>query len=125
MQSIIHFNFCFQLKFYCLFENVKRVYHYIVIDRSMYGEKAMKLPERTNENTGTYANGCVEVTKELGVGSVNLWSKMQETQGWQKKFLRLVKEIIILIKIKRYKAYFLLSEIYIVKKVCFLGTKSD
>ncbi|KAL4559719.1 hypothetical protein LXL04_031864 [Taraxacum kok-saghyz] len=55
--------------------------------KSMYGEKAMKLPERTNENTGIYANECVEVAKELGVGSVNLWSKMQETQGWQKKFL--------------------------------------
>ncbi|KAI3737324.1 hypothetical protein L2E82_27322 [Cichorium intybus] len=55
--------------------------------KSLYGEKAMKLPERTNEVTGTYANGCVEVAKELGVDSINLWSKMQETQGWQKKFL--------------------------------------
>ncbi|KAM0035098.1 putative GDSL lipase/esterase, SGNH hydrolase superfamily [Helianthus debilis subsp. tardiflorus] len=54
---------------------------------SPHGEKAMKLPERTNEVTGIYANGCVEVAKELGVSSVNLWSKMQETQGWQKKFL--------------------------------------
>lgn len=50
----------------------------------------MKIPERTNEVTRTYANGCVEVAKELGVASVNIWSKMQETQGWQKKFLRLV-----------------------------------
>ena len=56
----------------------------------MYGEKAMKLPERTNEVTGDYANGCVEVAKEFGVSSINLWSRMQETQGWQKKFLRLV-----------------------------------
>ncbi|PWA58228.1 SGNH hydrolase-type esterase superfamily protein [Artemisia annua] len=55
--------------------------------KSMYGEKAMKLPERTNEVTGDYANGCVEVAKEFGVSSVNLWSRMQETQGWQKKFL--------------------------------------
>nr|XP_043635717.1 GDSL esterase/lipase At5g62930 [Erigeron canadensis] len=54
---------------------------------SVYGEKAMKLPERTNEAAGTYANGCVDVAKELGVSSINLWSKMQETQGWQKKFL--------------------------------------
>ncbi|CAN1347741.1 GDSL esterase/lipase At5g62930 [Linum perenne] len=30
---------------------------------------------------------CVELAKELGVLSVNLWSKMQETEGWQKKFL--------------------------------------
>ncbi|XP_071733341.1 GDSL esterase/lipase At5g62930 [Rutidosis leptorrhynchoides] len=55
--------------------------------KSVYGEKAMKLPERTNEVTGTYANGCVEVAKELSVSSINMWSKMQETQGWQKKFL--------------------------------------
>ncbi|KAK1427646.1 hypothetical protein QVD17_16337 [Tagetes erecta] len=55
--------------------------------KSVYKEKAMKLPERTNEVTGTYAKECVEIAKELGVHSVNLWSKMQETQGWQKKFL--------------------------------------
>ncbi|KAL8261048.1 hypothetical protein R6Q59_025097 [Mikania micrantha] len=55
--------------------------------KSVYGEKAMKLPERTNEVAGNYANECVDVAKELGVPSVNLWSKMQETQGWQKKFL--------------------------------------
>ncbi|KAI7753169.1 hypothetical protein M8C21_021554 [Ambrosia artemisiifolia] len=51
---------------------------------SVHGEKA---PERTNEVTGNYANGCVEVAKELGVSSVNLWSKMQATQGWQKKYI--------------------------------------
>ncbi|CAN1347739.1 GDSL esterase/lipase At5g62930 [Linum perenne] len=54
---------------------------------SVYGEKAMELPERTNEMTGVYARHCVELAKELGVLSVNLWSKMQETEGWQKKFL--------------------------------------
>ncbi|KAK1427649.1 hypothetical protein QVD17_16340 [Tagetes erecta] len=54
---------------------------------SVYGEKATKLPERTNEAAGSYAKECVEVAKELGVSSVNLWSKMQETHGWQKKFL--------------------------------------
>ena len=59
-------------------------------DRSSYGEKAMKLPERTNEAAGDYANGCIEVAKEVGVSSINLWSKMQETEGWQKKFLKLV-----------------------------------
>ncbi|PWA87997.1 SGNH hydrolase-type esterase superfamily protein [Artemisia annua] len=48
---------------------------------------AMKIPERTNEVTGDYANGCVEVATEFGVSSINLWSRMQETQGWQKKFL--------------------------------------
>lgn len=55
--------------------------------RSLYGEKAVKLPERTNEVTGVYAKQCVELAKELGLPSINLWSKMQETEGWQKKFL--------------------------------------
>lgn len=57
-------------------------------NRSMYGDKAMKLPERTNEVTGEYAKQCVELARELGLPSINLWSKMQETEGWQKKFLR-------------------------------------
>ncbi|KAK7389080.1 hypothetical protein VNO78_23912 [Psophocarpus tetragonolobus] len=54
---------------------------------SLYGENASKLPERTNEVTGQYANACVEIAKEMGVWYINLWSKMQETDGWQKKFL--------------------------------------
>ncbi|KAH9624560.1 hypothetical protein KSS87_000714 [Heliosperma pusillum] len=56
--------------------------------RSLYGEKAMTQPERTNETTGEYAMLCVSLAKELGVPHVNLWSKMQETEGWQKKYLR-------------------------------------
>lgn len=56
--------------------------------RSLYGEKAMKLPERTNEVTGFYAKQCIELAKELGIPYINLWSKMQETDGWQKKFLK-------------------------------------
>ncbi|MBA0773792.1 hypothetical protein Gotri_009045 [Gossypium trilobum] len=56
--------------------------------RETYGEKATTLPERTNETTGGYAKGCIELAGELGVRSVNLWSKMQETDGWQKKYLR-------------------------------------
>ncbi|KAL1333959.1 hypothetical protein HN51_062823 [Arachis hypogaea] len=55
--------------------------------KSLYGENAMKFPERTNEVTGQYASACVETAKEIGVFSVDLWSKMQETDGWQKKFL--------------------------------------
>ncbi|XP_057479979.1 GDSL esterase/lipase At5g62930-like [Actinidia eriantha] len=55
--------------------------------RSLYCDKAMELPERTNEVTGVYATRCVELAKELGLPSINLWSKMQETEGWQKKFL--------------------------------------
>nr|GEV43460.1 GDSL esterase/lipase At5g62930 [Tanacetum cinerariifolium] len=60
---------------------------------SSYGEQAMKLPERTNEAAGDYANGCIEVAKEVGVSSINLWSKMQETEGWQKKFLSPVNNL--------------------------------
>ncbi|PON35186.1 Lipase [Parasponia andersonii] len=56
--------------------------------RSLYGEKARELPERTNEVTGLYAKQCIELAKEMGLRSIDLWSKMQETQGWQKKFLR-------------------------------------
>ncbi|KAF7838322.1 GDSL esterase/lipase [Senna tora] len=55
--------------------------------QSLYGENARKLPERTNEVTGQYAKACVETAEELGVRFINLWSKMQETDGWQKKFL--------------------------------------
>lgn len=58
--------------------------------RSMYGDKASPLPDRTNEVTGTYADQCVALANELDLPSINLWSKMQETQGWQKKFLRFV-----------------------------------
>ncbi|XP_010248505.1 PREDICTED: GDSL esterase/lipase At5g62930-like isoform X2 [Nelumbo nucifera] len=54
---------------------------------SVYGKKTMELPERTNEMAGVYAMQCVELAKELGLPSINLWSKMQETEGWQKKFL--------------------------------------
>ncbi|XP_071902175.1 GDSL esterase/lipase At5g62930-like isoform X2 [Coffea arabica] len=56
--------------------------------RALYGEKAMKLPERTNETAGLYAEKCVELARELDLPSINLWSKMQEMDGWQKKFLR-------------------------------------
>lgn len=50
----------------------------------------MELPERTNEVTRLYAEQCVELAKEMGLRSVDLWSKMQETEGWQRKFLRFV-----------------------------------
>uniref|UniRef100_A0A2P2ISS6 Uncharacterized protein MANES_06G105700 n=2 Tax=Rhizophora mucronata TaxID=61149 RepID=A0A2P2ISS6_RHIMU len=55
--------------------------------KSMYGEKAMEFPERTNEAAGVYARQCVELAKDLGIHSVDLWSKMQETEGWEKRFL--------------------------------------
>ncbi|XP_074284382.1 GDSL esterase/lipase At5g62930-like isoform X2 [Silene latifolia] len=55
--------------------------------RSLYGEKAMTQPERTNEASGKYATLCVSLAEELGVPYVNLWSKMQEADGWQRKYL--------------------------------------
>ncbi|XP_058733675.1 GDSL esterase/lipase At5g62930-like isoform X2 [Vicia villosa] len=54
---------------------------------SLYGDNASKLSERTNEVTGQYAKACVETAKEMGVPYIDLWSKMQETDGWKKKFL--------------------------------------
>ncbi|KAK4264344.1 hypothetical protein QN277_025538 [Acacia crassicarpa] len=55
--------------------------------RSLYGDNASELSERTNKVTGEYAKACIETAEELGVRFINLWSKMQETDGWQKKFL--------------------------------------
>ncbi|KAF3334685.1 GDSL esterase/lipase [Carex littledalei] len=56
--------------------------------KSLYGEKARKLPERTNEVTGTYARQCVELAEEMQIPCIDTWSVMQQTEGWQKSFLR-------------------------------------
>lgn len=50
----------------------------------------MDLPERTNEVTELYAKQCIALAQEMGLRSIDIWSKMQETEGWQKKFLRFV-----------------------------------
>ncbi|XP_042498009.1 GDSL esterase/lipase At5g62930-like [Macadamia integrifolia] len=55
--------------------------------RSVYGEKAVEVPERTNEMAGVYAKQCVELARELGLPSIDLWSRMQETEEWRKKIL--------------------------------------
>ncbi|CAL5052327.1 unnamed protein product [Urochloa decumbens] len=55
--------------------------------RSMYGENARKLPERTNEMAGVYAGQCIELAREMHIPCVNIWSKMQETKGWQTLYL--------------------------------------
>ncbi|XP_062211441.1 GDSL esterase/lipase At5g62930 isoform X2 [Phragmites australis] len=55
--------------------------------RSLYGENARKLPERTNEMAGVYAGQCIELAKEMHIPCINIWSKMQETEGWQKLYL--------------------------------------
>ena len=60
--------------------------HYL--HRTLYGEDAREEPERMNEVTGVYAKKCIELAEEMGLHSINLWSKLQETEGWQKKFLR-------------------------------------
>lgn len=62
----------------------------------------MKECERTNEAAGAYAKQCIELAKDMGVYSIDLWSKMQEIKGWQKTCLRFVplkKTETILIKL--------------------------
>lgn len=56
--------------------------------RSLYGEEARKLPERTNEMAGVYASQCIELAREMNIHCIDIWSKMQETAGWQKLYLR-------------------------------------
>ncbi|KZV57547.1 GDSL esterase/lipase [Dorcoceras hygrometricum] len=45
------------------------------------------LPERTNEAAGNYARACLAVAAECGLAAVDLWTKMQQTHGWQKALL--------------------------------------
>uniref|UniRef100_A0A0A9CV42 Uncharacterized protein n=1 Tax=Arundo donax TaxID=35708 RepID=A0A0A9CV42_ARUDO len=60
----------------------------IVPHRSLYGENARKLPKRTNEMAGVYAGQCIELASEMHIPCINIWSKMQEIEGWQKLYLR-------------------------------------
>jgi len=48
---------------------------------SLYGENERKLPERTNEMAGVYAGQCIELAREMHIPCVNIWSKLQETEG--------------------------------------------
>ncbi|KAF5842310.1 SGNH hydrolase-type esterase domain-containing protein [Dunaliella salina] len=49
---------------------------------------AATLPlDRTHAHTALYAAGCLEVAQEMGVACVDLYSRMQQTQGWETKFL--------------------------------------
>lgn len=87
-QIITHLKNCSDLMLVVLItpppidENGRREYA-----RAIYGENAVELPERTNETTGTYAKSCIEVAIESGVPVIDLWSRMQETVGWQQKYL--------------------------------------
>ena len=60
----------------------------IFSSRSLYGKDARTLPERTNEMAGVYAGQCIELAKEMDVHCVDIWSKMQVREGWQKLYLR-------------------------------------
>uniref|UniRef100_A0A0E0BYZ9 Uncharacterized protein n=1 Tax=Oryza meridionalis TaxID=40149 RepID=A0A0E0BYZ9_9ORYZ len=52
--------------------------------RDMYGEDdPSKLPERTNEAAGTYAQACLTVAKELNHPVIDIWTKMQQFPDWQ------------------------------------------
>ncbi|XP_022941566.1 GDSL esterase/lipase At5g62930-like [Cucurbita moschata] len=55
--------------------------------RSLADEEALEFPERRNEVTGLYATKCLELANEMGLHAIDLWSKLQETEGWQNKFL--------------------------------------
>ncbi|XP_057834896.2 GDSL esterase/lipase At5g62930 isoform X2 [Cryptomeria japonica] len=55
--------------------------------RATCGKNVVELPERTNEFAGTYAKSCLEVASESGVPAIDLWSRMQETPGWQETYL--------------------------------------
>ncbi|XP_078165297.1 uncharacterized protein LOC144560012 [Carex rostrata] len=54
--------------------------------RSLNGDKKKKLPDRTNEMTGSYARQCLEVAQEMHLPWIDLWFAMQQTSGWQKLF---------------------------------------
>ena len=52
--------------------------------RDMYGEDdPSKLPKRTNEAAGTYAQACLTVAKELNHPVIDIWTKMQQFPDWQ------------------------------------------
>jgi hypothetical protein len=38
--------------------------------------------------TGTYARQCVELAEEMQIPCVDTWTIMQQTEGWEKLFLR-------------------------------------
>ncbi|XP_024314997.1 GDSL esterase/lipase At5g62930 isoform X2 [Brachypodium distachyon] len=55
--------------------------------RSLYGKDARRLPERTNEMAGVYAGQCIELARQMDIHCIDIWSKMQATEGWQKLYL--------------------------------------
>ncbi|MCO5610845.1 hypothetical protein L7F22_065087 [Adiantum nelumboides] len=55
--------------------------------RCRYGEKAARFLDRTNERAKRYAQACIEVSKEVNVGVVDLWSAIQREKIWETKCL--------------------------------------
>ncbi|KAL0398505.1 UNVERIFIED_CONTAM: GDSL esterase/lipase, partial [Sesamum radiatum] len=53
-----------------------------------YIDNLSGLPERTNESAGRYAKQCLAAAAECGVPAIDLWTKMQQSPGWQKAYLR-------------------------------------
>ncbi|VFQ88520.1 unnamed protein product [Cuscuta campestris] len=51
--------------------------------RNPYGNNTPGLPERTNGAAGAYAQACLRVATELGVPSVDLWTKVQQVPDWE------------------------------------------
>jgi hypothetical protein len=50
----------------------------------MYGDDdPSRLPERTNEAAGAYAQACMAVAKELNHRVIDIWTKMQGFPNWQ------------------------------------------
>lgn len=58
--------------------------------RHPYVENPTGQPERTNEAAGVYAKACTEVSRELGLPVIDLWTKMQQLPDWKKAYLRYI-----------------------------------
>lgn len=50
-----------------------------VICSPVHGENARKYPDRTNERAGQYAAACKAAASEAGVGVVDLWTAIQQS----------------------------------------------
>ncbi|KAK9132023.1 hypothetical protein Scep_011551 [Stephania cephalantha] len=50
--------------------------------------KTSGLPDRTNEAAGAYAKACISVAGECGLPVIDLWSRIQQLDDWEKSCLR-------------------------------------
>lgn len=85
ISSVLCFNIADENIFFCTFDSMGVV---VTGGRKHYGAKEDDLYSRTNEVTGTYAKACVEVAIEAHVPVIDLWSSMQEKDGWETTYLR-------------------------------------